>query len=777
MPYSKTGWVNLSTPLNATNLNKIEQGISDSEPHRGTTAPTSPVTGKLWEDTNTLPATLKAWDGSTWEVIGGAVQSEVDNYAALPSTATAGAIYYVKGGTTAGDGGEGFFQYIAAPSFTANASTNVITSTGHPFYDRRGVRFYGTSLPGGLVEGVTYYVVSRATNTFQVSTTRGGTAVDLTSTGSGTLSVAMASNGGTVLGSSASGWWFRLDTGPLNVRWFGAVADGTTDDYDAVQAAIYESTIVDRSRAVYMPEGIYLITKSVDCPGQYYTHSGTYNLHLFGDGTKTEIHPDLTEAYPLFDVSNNSDCVIEDINIWDRGTSQATCHFLFSSTVATGSNRWSLVRVKCLAQQASAPNFKACLIAVSADQGNLQGSEFTSRLNGARGAVISQNNITSVASKYHAVTVFTADTTALTLANTNFVGYNTEALYIENFKHTRFQEIYTTAEGTTVTSIVTLDATVNMSVSGSIRSEDQSTGGGVRVFNCTGTSTIHLDLTGHLGTDAPNGIVFGGSAFIQGKFSGSTVGDTYYFENSGTKAPYFQIFERDAHQSGKVFLNTTNLTGGGTGTVRLTLDALDPQDGNLNTVLANYAGLSGSRFNGQPWRSPAEVIYFPGGGSTWKGHMTAVVNAATPTTTTTGVLQGSFTTFTTYTVPLTALNAAQLLQKGTTPSPWGEWLILVQNNITSTNTANLRLQIGATTLFTLNGIAAPAATLNVIEILVRFMGGSKAHVKVTNGATIAVNTYPNAVAFTADVSGTLAQSSTNQIDPFTTLKTSFRYGI
>lgn len=44
---------------------------------------------------------------------------------------------------------------------------------------------FGTALPTGVAEGTIYYVVSAATDTFKVSTTSGGAAVDLTGVGGG----------------------------------------------------------------------------------------------------------------------------------------------------------------------------------------------------------------------------------------------------------------------------------------------------------------------------------------------------------------------------------------------------------------------------------------------------------------------------------------------------------------------------------------------------------------------------------------------------------------
>lgn len=59
---------------------------------------------------------------------------------------------------------------------------------GHGMSDTDRVVLYnvfGGTIPVGLTEGTVYFVVSSATNTFKVSTTSGGAAVDITGLGNG----------------------------------------------------------------------------------------------------------------------------------------------------------------------------------------------------------------------------------------------------------------------------------------------------------------------------------------------------------------------------------------------------------------------------------------------------------------------------------------------------------------------------------------------------------------------------------------------------------------
>ncbi len=73
-------------------------------------------------------------------------------------------------------------------TFTADSSTDTLTSTAHGYANGTQVFFTG-SLPVPILSNTIYYVVNTATNTFQVAVTIGGSTIDLTSNGSGTLSV------------------------------------------------------------------------------------------------------------------------------------------------------------------------------------------------------------------------------------------------------------------------------------------------------------------------------------------------------------------------------------------------------------------------------------------------------------------------------------------------------------------------------------------------------------------------------------------------------------
>jgi len=67
------------------------------------------------------------------------------------------------------------------------ASPGVVTWTGHPFDDEDAIQLTTTgSLPTGLSENTTYYVVNSAANTFQLEATVGGGAINTSGSQSGT---------------------------------------------------------------------------------------------------------------------------------------------------------------------------------------------------------------------------------------------------------------------------------------------------------------------------------------------------------------------------------------------------------------------------------------------------------------------------------------------------------------------------------------------------------------------------------------------------------------
>lgn len=77
--------------LTADSSNALAVGV-----YRGTSAPASPVTGQLWCDTTTTPATWKAYNGSTWEAAPSAAGLTQADLSSFPANPTDGQLLWVR---------------------------------------------------------------------------------------------------------------------------------------------------------------------------------------------------------------------------------------------------------------------------------------------------------------------------------------------------------------------------------------------------------------------------------------------------------------------------------------------------------------------------------------------------------------------------------------------------------------------------------------------------------------------------------------------------------
>lgn len=76
---------------------------------------------------------------------------------------------------------------IPSANFTVDASTDIVTSSGHNLQNHDRVQLSTTdTLPAGLSALETYYVINRTADTFKLSKSPSDDAVDITDTGTGT---------------------------------------------------------------------------------------------------------------------------------------------------------------------------------------------------------------------------------------------------------------------------------------------------------------------------------------------------------------------------------------------------------------------------------------------------------------------------------------------------------------------------------------------------------------------------------------------------------------
>jgi hypothetical protein len=99
----------------------------------------------------------------------------------------------------------------AAYAYTALASTDIATAPGSAYTAGQAVVVFptgGSVTPGGLTAGTVYYIISPSSDTFKLSATSGGSAVNVTADGSGLVQVILVEtyvSAGTF--SLASGSW------------------------------------------------------------------------------------------------------------------------------------------------------------------------------------------------------------------------------------------------------------------------------------------------------------------------------------------------------------------------------------------------------------------------------------------------------------------------------------------------------------------------------------------------------------------------------------------
>lgn len=156
---------------------------SDGTPGTGATAASTEATGGS-------PAYAR--QAVTW---GAAASGQKTNSGSLTFDVPAGTYAFLTfWNASTGNTGTEYRGYApingSTKGFGEVASTDVtndtITSSGHGLSNGDRVMVFNVfaeSLPAGLTEGAVYFVVSAATDTFKVSSTSGGSAIDITGQG------------------------------------------------------------------------------------------------------------------------------------------------------------------------------------------------------------------------------------------------------------------------------------------------------------------------------------------------------------------------------------------------------------------------------------------------------------------------------------------------------------------------------------------------------------------------------------------------------------------
>ena len=113
-------------------------------------------------------------------------------------------------------------------------------------------------------------------------------------------------NGGTVLAPDVgSGRWLRVYSGALNLRWFGAKGDGSTDDSDAILRAFTELNYFPHGE-LFVPGGTYMTKEFGNLSPQpgWSAISGLNGKRIVGEGSLSIFKLIAGENTPLFSATS-----------------------------------------------------------------------------------------------------------------------------------------------------------------------------------------------------------------------------------------------------------------------------------------------------------------------------------------------------------------------------------------------------------------------------------------------------------------------------------------
>jgi hypothetical protein len=187
-------------PLNDTAihtaLDSLDEGATAGVKFVGIHTLTDPGTGSTanaGEATGGTPAYARL--AATWGAAGSRVKSNTNTFTFDVPAGTYGffTLWNAGTGNLAGNY-QGYIPFGGASaikgffSVDTTLTNDQFLSPGHGMADGDRVMLFdvfGAALPTGVSEGTIYFVVSSAANTFKVSTTLAGAAVDLTAVGGG----------------------------------------------------------------------------------------------------------------------------------------------------------------------------------------------------------------------------------------------------------------------------------------------------------------------------------------------------------------------------------------------------------------------------------------------------------------------------------------------------------------------------------------------------------------------------------------------------------------
>lgn len=279
----------------------------------------------------------------------------------------------------------------------------------------------------------------------------------------------------------------------LNVRNFGAVGDGITDDTNSLQSAINAARALRKS--LLLPAGNYLVTRSLNCT---FADESLASTWLIGEGLGlTSIIGNLDEPFPILDMSGNTRGGIRNLAIIAR-TGKASC-CVYSAKPSKGGNLGNLFTVdRCLlelfATGQGAIN-QAALVYYNTDLSLVRDSE----IYGPRAFVGGFNKPKYIRSKYQ-TDPDRPDSTMLKLENSIFNAWAGPAVEFTGGASISLDNCYLAAVGNGYQAILQVSGEGGKSVyARNIRIENQSTFQGLSAIRLLAPSN-QGDISGALET-------------------------------------------------------------------------------------------------------------------------------------------------------------------------------------------------------------------------------------------------------------------------------------
>lgn len=169
---------------------------------------------------------------------------------------------------------------------------------------------YGSSNVGSFLDSLVYagksFVTDNYTTLAQLQANDGQKAFVKSDGIAGDFRYATTStatpNGGTIIASTNGGNWLRVYNGALNVKWFGAMGDGVTDDSTAITNWLAALSITGSG---YIPTGTYKSTSAILIDVSTFSSKG---LTITGDGMQRSVIDltAVTTGIPLQVIDSNS---------------------------------------------------------------------------------------------------------------------------------------------------------------------------------------------------------------------------------------------------------------------------------------------------------------------------------------------------------------------------------------------------------------------------------------------------------------------------------------